>query len=255
MKKLSSLLVVLLLMMASFTAGVQYERGDVNQDGQVSIADVTTLVDYLLTGSWGDEPVTPPDGHEWVDLGLPSGTLWATMNVGANSPEECGDYFSWGELETKDYYDWGTYKWCNGTDRSLTKYCTVDTYGTVDNQDYLDPEDDAAYMIWGQDWCIPSRTQVEELINNCTWTWTSINGVNGQLVTGPNGNTMFLPVTGTRYLDSTYTTRWGFYWSRTLATGNPDVVFTLDFSSSGPDLDFVERANGEPIRPVRIRIE
>ena len=255
MKKTGSLLVVLLLMLASFTAGVQFERGDVNQDGQVSISDVTCLVDYLLTGVWPDDPVTPPDDHEWVDLGLPSGTLWATCNVGATNPEEVGYYFSWGELEPKDYYDWNTYKWCNGTDRSLTKYCTVDTYGTVDNQDYLDPEDDAAYMIWGQDWCIPNRTQVEELINNCTWTWTAVNGVNGQLVTGPNGNTMFLPVTGTYWQNSIYTTRWGFYWSRTLASGNPDVAFTLDISSSGPDLDFVSRANGEPIRPVRVRIE
>ena len=108
MKKISSLLFVSLLMLASFTAGMEYPRGDVDYDGQVSIKDVTCLIDYLLNGTWGDEPVTPPDDHEYVDLGLPSGTLWATCNVGANAPEEYGDFFAWGETEPKDLYEWST---------------------------------------------------------------------------------------------------------------------------------------------------
>ncbi|MBR4828363.1 MAG: hypothetical protein IKZ92_00985 [Muribaculaceae bacterium] len=110
MKKFSLLFAVSMLMLASFTAGVEYQRGDVNYDGQVSISDVTCLIDYLLTGAWPEEPVTPPDDHEYVDLGLPSGTLWATMNIGANAPEEFGDYFAWGETEPKDDYSWTTYK-------------------------------------------------------------------------------------------------------------------------------------------------
>ena len=107
MKKFSSFLVVLLLMLTSFTVGTQYPRGDVNLDSNVNISDVTCLIDYLLNGTWDDEPVTPPQDHEWVDLGLSSGTLWATCNVGANSPEEGGDFFDepvtvsslWGDEE------------------------------------------------------------------------------------------------------------------------------------------------------------
>ena len=93
MKKFSAFLFVLLLMLASFTAGMEYPRGDVDQNGEVNIADVTCLIDYIMTGTWDNEPVTPPedDGHEYVDLGLPSGTLWATMNIGSSKPEEYGD--------------------------------------------------------------------------------------------------------------------------------------------------------------------
>ena len=173
MTKVSSLLAVLLLMLVSFTANSQdYPRGDVSQDGNVSISDVTCLIDYLLSGTWPDEPVTPPDDHEWVDLGLPSGTLWATCNVGANAPEEFGDYFAWGETAPKDYYDWDNYKWCNGNDSTLTKYCNDSTYGYngfVDNKVELDPEDDAAYVNWGPSWRMPTLNQTQELWQDCTW--------------------------------------------------------------------------------------
>ena len=239
-------------MLASFTAGVEYQRGDVNQDGRVSISDVTALVDYLLTGCWPDDPVTPSDEHEWVNLGLPSGTLWATCNVGATSPEEFGNYFAWGEIEPKEVYSWATYKWCNGTNETITKYCTDSSYGIVDNQTYLDPEDDAAYMIWGQSWCIPNRAQVEELINNCTWTWTEMNGVNGQLVTGPNGNTIFLPAAGSRWENSTYHRTKGLYWSRTLGASYPVSAFCVYFGSDGAVLDGADRPDGFTIRAVRI---
>jgi hypothetical protein len=129
MKKFGSFLAVLLLMLASFTAGIEYPRGDVNYDGQVSISDVTCLIDYLMTNSWSEAPVTPPDTHECVDLGLPSGTLWATCNVGADSPEEYGDYFAWGETAPKEYYFWNTYMWCNGSKDTMTKYCTDSSCG------------------------------------------------------------------------------------------------------------------------------
>ena len=199
MAKFSSFLIVLLLMLTSFTAGAQeYPRGDVNQDGAVNISDVTclidnllsgvpegdvnqdgvanisdvtSLIDYLLSGSWPDDPVTPPDLHEWVDLGLPSGTLWATCNVGASNPEELGSYFAWGETATKDFYEWSTYKWCNGSETTMTKYCTNSDYGNdgfVDNKTELDFEDDAAYVNWGPSWRIPSYEQFEELCTSCT---------------------------------------------------------------------------------------
>ena len=242
MKKFSSLLFVLLLMMTSLAAKAQdnprgdvnrdgfvnisdvtclidnllngVSEGDVNQNGTVDISDVTCLIDYLLQGTWPDEPVTPPDDHEYVDLGLPSGTLWATMNIGANAPEEFGDYFAWGETEPKDDYSWTTYKWCEGTSESMTKYCCVDFSGTVDGKSELDPEDDAAYVNWGEDWRMPTYEQVMELLNNCTWTMTTVNGVSGRLVTGPNGNTMFMPIPGFRIHEELKDPSWAYYWTR-----------------------------------------
>ena len=253
MKKISSILLVLLLMLASFTAGTQYPRGDVDHNGSVNIADVATLIDYLLTGTWEDAPVTPPDTHEYVDLGLPSGTLWATCNVGATAPEEYGDYFAWGETEPKDVYKWSTYKWCNGSYNTLTKYCTNSSYGTVDNKTELDPEDDAAYVNWGSSWRMPTYDQQTELRTECTWTRTTQNGVNGRLVTGPNGNTLFLPAAGYRY-DSSLNSAgsWGDYWSRTLHSGSPYNAYGVYFNADGVYWGNYGRNDGFAVRPVRV---
>ena len=252
MKKISSLLFVLLLMLASFTAGVEYQRGDVSLDGHVDIADVTCLINYLLNGTWGDEPVTD---HEWVDLGLPSGTLWATCNVGANSPEDYGDYFAWGETETKEVYSWETYKWCNGSALTLTKYCTNPTYGSgfFDDKTELDPEDDAAYVNWGSSWRMPTLEQLQELVENCTWTWTQQNGVNGSMVTGPNGNTIFLPAASHYWNESLNAEgSQGRYWSYTLA-GNSYGAIRLYFDSAKASISNNDyRFYGLPIRAVRV---
>ena len=177
-------------------------EGDVDQDGLVNISDVTGLIDYLLKGSWPDDPVTPPDLHEYVDLGLPSGTLWATCNVGADNPENYGDCFAWGETEPKN---------------TITKYCPSSNYGYngfIDNKADLDPEDDAAYVNWGPSWRMPTLEQQEELINNCTWMAGQMNGVKGYIGTGPNGNTLFLPVEPDEG-------NYGRYWSRTLYADKP----------------------------------
>ena len=253
MKKISSLLFVLLLMLASFTAGVEYQRGDVSQDGHVDIADVTCLINYLLNGTWGDEPVTD---HEWVDLGLPSGTLWATCNLGADSPEESGDYVSWGEMSPKDYYSWTTYKWCNGSATSLTKYCTNPSYGSgfFDGKTELDPEDDAAYVNWGSSWRMPTKEQLQELVENCTWTWSTRNGVNGQLGTGSNGNTIFLPAAGYIWGGSnTDAGSWGNYWSRVVYPDYSFRAYDMRFDSNGLNWNHYEyRGCGMPIRAVRV---
>ncbi len=272
MKKISSILFVLLLMLASFTAGTQYPRGDVDYNGKVNIADVVTLIDYLLTGTW-EEPLPPDDPqeeHEWVDLGLPSGTLWATCNVGASAPEQYGDYFAWGETEPKDYYDWSTYKWCNG-EVKLTKYCTFSDYGYngfTDNKTELDPEDDAACINWGPSWRMPTYEQVEELYKTCSSVWTTQNGVNGRLLTGPNGNTMFLPAAGFRYDGSydgslgnagfrydgslNFAGSWCFYWSRTLSSSGPYCAFGVCFYSGDGFLDDGGREYGYTVRAVRV---
>ena len=181
------------------TPTINLTKADCNNDGNINISDVTTLIDYLLTdcGSSHDQH----DEHDYVDLGLPSGTLWATCNVGAYSPEDYGDYFAWGETKPKTTYSWNTYKWCNGSRETLTKYCTSSSYGIVDNKVLLEPEDDAAYVNWGPSWCMPTYMQIQELNNNCYSQLTTLNGVNGWLFTGPNGNSLFLPATGYR-LDS-----------------------------------------------------
>ncbi|MBR5686227.1 MAG: hypothetical protein IKX18_08765 [Muribaculaceae bacterium] len=136
------------------------------------------------------------DGHEYVDLGLPSGTLWATCNMGADTPEGYGGHFAWGETEAKDVFD-NNYKWL--FEGKYTKYCTDSDQGYngfTDGKTELDPEDDAAYINWGTSWRIPTEEQQKELMNNCYWEMTTINGVNGRLGTGPNGNSIFLPAAG-----------------------------------------------------------
>ena len=250
MKKCSLLFIVLLLMLASFTAGMEYQRGDVDQNGQVNIADVTCLIDYLMTGVWPDDPV--PEEHEYVDLGLPSGTLWATMNIGANAPEEYGDYFAWGEIEPKEVYDWTTYKWCEGAESTLTKYCSKSEYGTVDTLTELEPEDDAAYVNWGPEWCMPTQAQQEELVDKCTWTWTTMNDVLGFEVTGPNGNTIFLPSGSSWSGDSQPSySGYGNYWSRTLLWGGPNNARAMYFGSL-PWYYWSSRYLGYSVRAVRV---
>ena len=136
---------------------------------------------------------------EAIDLGLPSGTKWASFNLGASRPEECGDYYCWGETSPKkDYLSWSNYKWCNNTYTALTKYCWYIGYwydkdGTVDFKQYLDPEDDAVTATLGGEWHTPSEDEQKELADYCTWTWTG----SGCLVTSNiNGNSIFLPAAG-----------------------------------------------------------
>ena len=157
------------------------------------------------------------NGHGYVDLGLPSGIKWATCNVGATKPEDYGGYYAWGETEEKSNYSWSTYKWCDGSYDTQTKYCTDSDYGTVDNKSVLDPEDDVAHVKWGGSWRMPTKAEQDELRNECTWEWTTLNGVNGYRVTGSNGNSIFLPAAGYRY-GSNFINRGGyaFYWSGSL---------------------------------------
>ena len=221
---------------------------DVNNDGDVDIADVVALIDIIL-GIY----VEPVPGHEWVDLGLPSGTLWATMNIGANRPEEYGDYFAWGETEPKQTYNWATYKWCDGTADTFTKYCDNGYYGTVDNKMELDTEDDAAYMNWGPEWRMPTLDKIGELCDNCSIQSTTRNGVNGWLFTGSNGNTLFLPATGYRW-DSSLITEGsrGYFWSISLLSAIPDNAIAIGIFSDGVDMYSSNyRSVGMTVRAVR----
>ena len=183
-------------------------------------------LNITLYAQWTKPTTGTANGHEWVDLGLPSGLKWATCNVGATKPEKNGNYYAWGEIVTKKTYKWSTYKWCSGSRTTLTKYNTRSYDGTVDNKTVLDLEDDAARANWGGKWRMPTDAEWTELINNCTLTWTEdYNGtyVNGQIVTGTNGNSIFFPMPGHHsngdllYDDDGY---WGGYWSSSLTTGS-----------------------------------
>ena len=193
--------------------------------------------------------------HEYVDLGLPSGTLWATCNVGASSPEDYGDYFAWGETQPKDDCSWSTYKYCNGSYNTLTKYCTSSSYGTFDNKKELETADDAAAANWGREWQMPSRKQCEELINSdyTTTKWTTQGGVNGYKITSnSNGKSIFLPAAGFR--DGTNLSlvgSYGLYWSRSLSSSYSDDAYYLYFGLSNIGMYDYDRNGGQSVRPVR----
>ena len=196
------------------------------------------------------------DSHEYVNLGLPSGLLWATCNVGANAPEEYGDYFAWGETQPKGEYNWSTYQYCNGSYYTLTKYCNNSGYGYngfTDNLTTLLPEDDAATANWGDGWRMPTQAEMQELIDNTTVTWTQQNGVNGRLFTAANGNTLFLPAAGCRYDSSLVNAgSYGGYWSSSLNAGGPYDAWLLHFDSGYIGMSYYcGRGNGQSVRPVR----
>ena len=200
------------------------------------------------TGS--DNATGTANGHEWVDLGL--SVKWATCNVGATKPEEYGDYYAWGETTPKDYYDWSTYKWCNGSYDNQTKYNTSSIYGTVDNKTVLELADDAAHANWGGAWRMPTDAEWTELRENCTWTWTIKNGVNGyEVKSEANGNSIFLPAAGFRGGDGVGGAgSYGLYWSSSLVTDDPNYAWHVLFDSGSVDGYNDGRYYGQSVRPV-----
>ena len=225
---------------------------DVNNDGEVTLADVNVIIGIILGGGYGGGS---EDGV--VDLGLPSGTLWATCNVGADAPEEYGDFFAWGETAPKDYYDWRTYQWCNGSQYALTKYCAYTGYGDNGFADFkteLDLEDDAAYVNMGALWRTPSFEQMQELIEHCTMVFTQRNGVRGCLVIGPNSKTMFLPAAGNRWQNEHGDEGlYGIYWTSMCHYNDPFYAFFFNFDTDDRTFsnDFNYRSFGFTVRPVR----
>ena len=189
--------------------------------------------------------------HAYVDLGLPSGLLWATCNVGADKPEDYGGYFAWGETTIKSTYNWDTYKWCDGSFNTLTKYCTDSDYGTVDNKTVLELSDDASHVNWGGDWRMPTGEEMNELKNNCTWTWTTQGGNNGYRVTGSNGSSIFLPAAGYYYDGSlSRAGSGGNYWSSSLGADYPHDAYYLSFNSGYVRMGSYGRGYGRSVRPV-----
>ena len=192
-------------------------------------------------------------GHDYVNLGLPSGTLWATCNVGANAPEDYGDYFAWGETTTKTWFSWNNYKYCyDGNYHKLTKYCQRSDYGNncfTDNLTTLQSCDDAATANWGNGWCIPSTDQWQELRDNTTCVWTTQNGVYGRLFTAKNLSTLFLPATSTDVLEKGNN---GYYWSSIINVEQPYDAVSFDLEKTyceyWPNCN--GRSRGISVRPV-----
>ena len=218
---------------------------------------------WSVEGKTGDaeNDVVPlgSEGPESVDLGLPSGTLWATCNVGASSPQDIGLYFAWGETEghgndLSDGYlfDWNNYKWAEVLDEEsyFTKYCVDGSRGLdgfSDNKYFLDPEDDAATVLWGDQWRTPSSSQFKELRENCNWEQEEVHGVPGYRVTGPNGNSIFLPVTGWRIDDRL--NEGGSYWARNAKADGDGGACQLAWDDWGW-YEYGGRCNGQCVRPV-----
>ena len=240
----------------------QVKDGDT--DAAFALAQIIQKLEDLK-GSIGGGGTTPSP-VEYVDLGLPSGLKWAKCNLGASKPSESGDYYAWGETAPKADYDWPTYKWMQaGKSNSnyITKYTVADgqtggiwydSSGAFigDNKTVLAAADDAATANLGSPWRMPTADEIKELIDNCTWIWTTQDGVNGYQVDGPNGNAIFLPASGERedsgLIDAGTKAH---YWSSSLRTTLNSYAHHIYFDSGNYERQGVLRCYGYSVRPVR----
>ncbi len=220
---------------------------------------------YLF--NWGEYPDRVPahditivgyyteDNYEFVDLGLPSGLMWATKNIGATCPEDYGYYFSWGETHIKESYYWGTYSYCEGSENNLTKYCYSSEFGMVDDKCILDEDDDAATKNWGKPWRLPTLAEMMELYTNCSWSLASLNGTQGCYITGPNGNSIFIPKAGYKQYKTTFHKgEESYIMSSTLYKedndNHPDYGYLVFCDASSYGIAGSERSFGYSVRPV-----
>ena len=259
MKRSHSLFATLILLLSVLTASAQEQWVIELNDGTKSVFNIEDIKQmYSSTTDPGGDGNSDLNGHAYVDLGLPSGLLWATCNVGADSPGDYGDYYAWGETTTKSDYSWNTYSYCNGSSESQTKYCSESSYGYngyTDSRTVLESSDDAATANWGGSWRMPTEGEWQELKNssNCTWTWTTQDGLNGYKVTSKkNGNSIFLPAAGYCSgvtLSSAGTE--GYYWSSSLFRPGPGSVYNCYFDSSiRSSTSLSSRCFGQSVRPV-----
>lgn len=187
-----------------------------------------------------EEETNKIDGHEYVDLGLPSGTLWATMNVGATKPEGYGSYFAWGKTRAKSNFTRSSY-----FDSSFQKYRRY-------VREILELEDDAAYSRWGNHWRIPTRQQWEELKSKCNWSWASLNGINGYKVWDKTWKKyIFLPAAGF-YEESTLRRKdeVGCYWTSNLKNDDNLKAYYMGFGYDHVEIFYHYRWDGHSIRAV-----
>ena len=241
----------------------QVKDGD--NDAAAALAQIIQKLEDLK-GSIGGGGTTPST-MEYVDLGLPSGLKWAKCNLGASKPSDYGDYYAWGETAPKAVYDWTTYKWMQAGKSDwnyITKYTVADgetggiwydSSGAFigDGKTTLVAADDAATANLGSPWRMPTEVEIKELRDNCTWIWTTQDGMNGYQVDGPNGNAIFLPASG--HGDGSVLKgagSIGYYWSSSIDTDISSYASYLYFDSDERNWDYKHsRKYGQTIRPVR----
>lgn len=234
-----------------------------------STVDEVLFAKFGLDLPWADEVTfTNESQHEYVDLGL--SVKWATCNVGADKPEDYGDYYAWGELTPKESYTWENYRFrTSGDDEGtvkLSKYTSLyytsmldedNRFFIADDKTQLDLEDDVAHVKWGGDWRLPTNEEMNELIDSCTWTWTTLNGVNGCLVTsnrpGYTDRSIFLPATGKYGFETSNKSAgtWGHYWSNSVNKDQSSYnAGVLAIGSGYAAVKITFRAHGQSVRPV-----
>ena len=207
-----------------------------------AVRDFSAEVDKCLYGKdKSSSEKGKHNSHEYVDLGL--SVKWATCNVGASKPEDYGNYYAWGETSTKAKYDSGN---CPTFGLSIPK---LQSQGYIDSEGNLTSQYDAARANWGGSWRMPTKAEMQELKGRCTWEWTTQNGVNGYKVTGPNGNSIFLPAAGGREWSLYGAGIHGYYWSSTPSSAF-NVAYSLYFSSGYHKMDDISRSDGRSVRPV-----
>ena len=227
------------------TAAINNLIASVNSGNTSAAAALAQIIQKLeelkkAIGSGGGET---PYTMEYVDLGLPSGLKWAKCNLGASKPSDYGDYYAWGETEPKPDYSWATYKW--GTMDNLTKY------NNSDGKTTLEAADDAATQKLGSPWRMPTYAEFKELLVNCTYTWTTQDGVNGlEVKSKKNGNSIFLPAAGYNISGLTDAGSLGWYWSSSLDTSSSNMAHRLVFNSGGHNWFGNGRCAGLSVRPV-----
>ena len=247
-------------------------KGDVNEDGTVDVADIATIISIMAGGDNNGDTSHAPVGVEAIDLGLPSGTLWANMNVGAERPEEGGLFFAWGEIMgySSDFsegrtFNWANYKWMSkgqSNGNYINKYqiddnweggCWYDSNGLFvgDGKANLDLADDAAHVNWGGKWVMPTYEELCELLDNTTNEWTTLNGVSGRKFTSKtNGNSIFMPAAGL-LKDKIHYKVYGHYWTASVYSSSSifgwELMFTGDILSKKM---YTNRFEGQNVRPV-----
>lgn len=220
------------------------------------VAIISAVGMISMSGCKGEKDTRGTNnGHDWIDLGLPSGTKWATCNVGAENPEDSGVYFAWGETTWKRTYSDSTYTYYhNGDYRKITKYCSNSEYGKngfTDNLTILEASDDAATANWGVGWRMPTDNEIKELFDNCSFDCTD----DGVKLKGPNGKSIFMPAAGYRYDDNLALVGiTGEYWSGSLNTYNPYEAHSFNIHAYGIDSGDSEfRSTGLLVRPVCVQ--
>lgn len=188
------------------------------------------------------------NGHEYVDLGLPSGTKWATVNIGADTPEDFGNYYSWGESSNKNNYSWATYSWkVSGQVTNGVESIPLEENGTIKS---LSKTVDTATNLWGGEWRMPTLEEWKELIDNCTSYAVKLNGVAGRAFLGSNGNMIFIGAPGYRYSNS-YSSDYGYYWTSVQSSETYAHHALIPTSkTSTPSTSTTYKYYGCTIRPV-----